>query len=169
MSRSVSIVQCSQCGQRLKVRTTAKSVRCPNCDETTKIEPEEEAAIQLQSTRTSALPEVEPEEYGDRRLQRGRRRKKRKRTSALAWLSIPLFILAVLSAMVTAWFTAAHFLGNMIDTFQGSRFSEHRGMGLLVLVVGTLVTMGFFYLAECVKHGRMVAFYEAFTSSDEER
>jgi hypothetical protein len=103
---------------------------------------------------------------------RKRRRRLGRRTRIL--LSVPFFLLALLAAIVTAWDTVifqflagASIAAGMFSDSGGDSIRLRLG-GLMLFLVEFAITMGLFYLAECVRHGRLVRPNEAFTFGDDQ-
>ena len=89
---------------------------------------------------------------------------------------MPFFLLAVLSAAVTAWDTVifqllagASIAGELFSDSASDVDSLRLRLGGLVLFLAEFtITMSLFYVAECVRHGRLVALNEAFNFGDDQ-
>ncbi len=143
-------VKCQGCGSRLltPARRAGLGVRCPKCKANVRV------PVASEEPRRP-----EPSRYP--RWRGTKRGSKRKAKKILLVCSIPIFILAVLSAAVTVF---VGFFIPMVLMMQTGEFATYRVLMAVRLAIGTGITMSIFYVAECVLHGRFVGYHEAFTT-----
>jgi hypothetical protein len=164
----MTIIVACDCGKRLRVPGSAggKRVRCPGCGTVIAIPraaPEPDAF----SVEETSSREHDP-------APRARKRKRRRQLFGRGIrrvLSIPFFVLAVVSAAITAWdivvfhFFAGFGIGAGLIPYSESARLRFAGFVLSAVEVG--ITMGLFWVAECVLHGRLVGIHEAFNLDKE--
>jgi hypothetical protein len=170
MSDATIRIRCGQCEKRLRVPASeaGNTVRCPNCKAAIRVDAAEgeDGPIGLageeerpRDVLRDLLPPDTPRRGNTGGSPRAARTRHRRRgaglgASARFLLSLPVFALAVVGAMFTAWNGACFILFRVIQV--GHDSGEAQASSGSYFFLGLLVTMGLFWVAECVKHGRFV-------------
>lgn len=169
------------CGKELRVKDehADKRVKCPACGEKLTVP---QAASEFSPPGTYGLTQDDDQ---DRKPKRKKKRppsdtedvefditghalppKKRKSTAASTGrtlLAVPLFILAIGSALATGLLAGLPLVLYGISLIAGSpEADEFKGMYIVAFAVGGVVTTALFWVASSVKQGRFIPFDEFF-------
>lgn len=176
MSEAIARVRCVQCGKSLKLPAgvTRPAVRCPACKAIIPVtESAPEAPIRLAEPAAAPPPlevlvggPIDDPEYRRRKKARRRREARQRKRN---WLAVPWFAVAFVLAGVTAWLSALRFFGDAV----GAGWFAHsdqgiKAEGMAILMVGMFLTLGAFWVAECIRQGKWVSADEAFEKVEDE-